>query len=243
MTFITTYALPQAIARAHACRHYTALQLEAHAEALERMARMSVAPAAPAAPQPTPTPLPAPPSAHVPSPAIPNAQATAYMEPLTLARIIKHEVAAEFGLTISELLCDRRVASFVAPRMTAMWLHREFLTATWPAIGRSFKLPDGTARDHTTVIHACRMVAIRLECDPAYAARVARIRENIRITQAMIAAGKADAPVAEVPAPVKKTPSTMRYVRKTSVLSMDPNDVRKRAYRAAKKAIRVKVEA
>ena len=62
---------------------------------------------------------------------------------------IQETVSERFGLSISELISDKRSQNIVYPRQVAMYLSRELTDSSLPKIGREFG-----GRDHTTVIHA-----------------------------------------------------------------------------------------
>lgn len=64
---------------------------------------------------------------------------------------IQAEVACHFGLTVADLLSERRSRRFARPRQFAMYLCRELTNKSLPEIGRRFG-----SRDHTTVMHAMK---------------------------------------------------------------------------------------
>lgn len=83
-------------------------------------------------------------------------------------------VSVEYGVDPNEVLGRSRVKSLAAARNVAMFLTREcFDYFSYPEVGRQF------GRDHTTVMSACRRVALRLKTDPRLAARVARLRQEV----------------------------------------------------------------
>jgi chromosomal replication initiator protein len=69
-------------------------------------------------------------------------------------------VAESFSLTPDDLRSSSREARLAWPRQLAMYLAREHTDQSLPAIARAFG-----ARAHTTVLHACRRTAGRLETD------------------------------------------------------------------------------
>jgi chromosomal replication initiator protein len=71
---------------------------------------------------------------------------------------IQHAVAGHFGIRVEEMWSERRARSVARPRQIAMYLARELTGYSLPRIGRHFGY-----RDHTTVIHACRVVALLCE--------------------------------------------------------------------------------
>jgi chromosomal replication initiator protein len=72
--------------------------------------------------------------------------------PLTI-EAIQQEVCSHYGVSLEELVSDRRTRRIVTPRQVAMYLSRELTDASLPAIGRSFG-----GRDHTTVLHAVEKI-------------------------------------------------------------------------------------
>lgn len=86
---------------------------------------------------------------------------------------IQQAVSAEFGVRLIEMESDRRAAA--RPRQVAMYLCRRLTPLSLPAIGRKFG-----DRDHTTVMHACRVVSVRLATDRDIAAAVERLLDALR---------------------------------------------------------------
>ena len=75
-----------------------------------------------------------------------------------------------FGLGRQELLSADRSARVAWPRQLAMYLAREHTGESLPSIARRFD-----RRNHTTVLHACRRAAARLEADTQARAAAARV--------------------------------------------------------------------
>jgi chromosomal replication initiator protein len=67
---------------------------------------------------------------------------------------IQETVIERFGISMQELVGDRRSQSIVYPRQVAMYLCRELTDSSLPKIGKKFG-----GRDHTTVIHANSKIA------------------------------------------------------------------------------------
>jgi chromosomal replication initiator protein len=82
--------------------------------------------------------------------------------------------AESFGTTARLLRARRRDQDLVLPRQVAMYLARKVLGSSFAALAATFE------RDHTTLIHACRTIAARLETDGALAERVERIEHTLR---------------------------------------------------------------
>jgi chromosomal replication initiator protein len=73
---------------------------------------------------------------------------------------IQKTVADYFGLRHADLMSQRRQRSVVRPRQMAMALAKELTEHSLPEIGDGFG-----GRDHTTVLHACRVVRKLIETD------------------------------------------------------------------------------
>lgn len=67
---------------------------------------------------------------------------------------IQRTVAEYYKIKVADLLSKRRNRSVARPRQTAMALAKELTNHSLPEIGDAFG-----GRDHTTVLHACRMIA------------------------------------------------------------------------------------
>jgi len=72
---------------------------------------------------------------------------------------IQKSVADYYQLRIADLSSKRRSRSVARPRQVAMALAKELTEHSLPEIGEAF------SRDHTTVLHACRVVRELLETD------------------------------------------------------------------------------
>lgn len=66
---------------------------------------------------------------------------------------IQKTVAEYYKIKVSDLLSKRRSRSVTRPRQVAMSLAKELTTHSLPEIGEAFG-----GRDHTTVLHACRVI-------------------------------------------------------------------------------------
>ena len=67
---------------------------------------------------------------------------------------IQKTVADYYKVRIADLLSKRRSRSVARPRQVAMALAKELTSHSLPEIGDAFG-----GRDHTTVLHACRVIA------------------------------------------------------------------------------------
>ena len=87
-------------------------------------------------------------------------------------RRIQHETAAQFGLTIEDMLTSR-AATVRAARHVAMALCRDLAHKSYPEIGRHF------SRDHTTARYAVRITERRIAVDSALNDVVERIKSKV----------------------------------------------------------------
>ncbi|HQW57643.1 MAG TPA: helix-turn-helix domain-containing protein, partial [Gammaproteobacteria bacterium] len=71
---------------------------------------------------------------------------------VSIDNIIK-TVSEYYKIKVSELLSKRRSRSVARPRQVAMALCKELTNHSLPEIGDAFG-----GRDHTTVLHACRLI-------------------------------------------------------------------------------------
>jgi chromosomal replication initiator protein len=73
---------------------------------------------------------------------------------------IQRAVAKHYGVSQRELLANTRRAHIAWPRQVAIYLGRELAGASLHSLGEQFG-----GRSHTTILHACKRVADRLEVD------------------------------------------------------------------------------
>ena len=76
-------------------------------------------------------------------------------------------VSERFGVRPETLAGKRRTQTIALPRQVAMYLMRHLTEMSLVEIGRVFG-----GRDHSTVIHACRQVAERIQHDDAFRDKV-----------------------------------------------------------------------
>ncbi len=74
---------------------------------------------------------------------------------------IQRTVAEYYKIRVADLLSKRRTRSITRPRQVAMALAKELTTHSLPEIGEAFG-----GRDHTTVLHACKVVIELQQKDP-----------------------------------------------------------------------------
>lgn len=80
---------------------------------------------------------------------------------------IQQLVARHFGVTVLDLVSDRRGRAEARPRQVAMWLARHSTRHSLPAIGRAFG-----NRDHSTVMQAIARVEELMVADHGFARTV-----------------------------------------------------------------------
>lgn len=102
-------------------------------------------------------------------PVIPGENALGMERPI--ARI-QRVVADEFGITVQDLVSERRTMNVVLPRQIAMFLAKETTLRSWPDIGRRFG-----DRDHTTALHAVSKIRSLIKTDAKVAATVHRLMQ------------------------------------------------------------------
>ena len=90
----------------------------------------------------------------------------------TVETIVKR-VSDAFGITKKELLGPSRLRTVMLPRQVAMYLAREIGGLSLPRIGAAF------ARDHTTVLHACRKVEQTMAADDVLRSQVKQLRGEL----------------------------------------------------------------
>jgi chromosomal replication initiator protein len=76
---------------------------------------------------------------------------------------VQDTVSRHFGLTVSDLKSERRGRDITLPRQIAMYLSRTVASASFPSIAEKFE------RDHSTVMHAVRVIESRRSGDPSLA--------------------------------------------------------------------------
>jgi len=87
---------------------------------------------------------------------------------------IQELVSVSYGLHPKHMVSHERLRHIVWPRQIAMYLTRELTRRSLPAIGAAFG-----GRDHTTVIHAIRVVERRMEEDSLVRADIKALRKAL----------------------------------------------------------------
>jgi chromosomal replication initiator protein len=86
--------------------------------------------------------------------------------------LVQLVVAEYYGISVDEMRSKRRDKHIVFPRQVAMFLIREEIAMSLPAIGQAFG-----GRDHTTVLHSYEKIVNEAKEDPRVSDDVARLRE------------------------------------------------------------------
>jgi chromosomal replication initiator protein len=81
--------------------------------------------------------------------------------------LIQKVVAESFGVKPSDLKSKRRTRTVVLPRQVAMYLCRQLAGSSLPEIGNFFG-----GKDHSTVIHSCKVIEEKREKDPELKTRI-----------------------------------------------------------------------
>lgn len=89
--------------------------------------------------------------------------------------LVLRVVCNHFNLTKAEMFARYRAAPIVRARQVGMFLAKEMTKRSLPEIGRRFG-----GKDHTTVLHSIRKIALCEKQDEAFAAELESIRAQIR---------------------------------------------------------------
>ena len=87
---------------------------------------------------------------------------------------ISSTVAKTYTLTDKQLVGKKRTMELVSARHIAMFLCRELTSSSLISIGAYFG-----KRDHSTVIHACKMVEEKMNKDAGFATNVKNIKNEL----------------------------------------------------------------
>jgi chromosomal replication initiator protein len=83
-------------------------------------------------------------------------------------------VCRHFGIRVSEIKSKKRSSSILKPRQAAMYLARKVTQASLPEIGKIFG-----GKDHTTVMHAVRVVEKMIEKDEKLKGAIEAIEREV----------------------------------------------------------------
>ena len=93
--------------------------------------------------------------------------------PLSLHQI-RNAVCAYYGVSVQDVISDRRTARIIRPRHVLFYLAKVLTTCSLPQIGRFLG-----GRDHTTVLHGLNKIAWLKHTDAQLAADIAAIRKAL----------------------------------------------------------------
>jgi len=89
--------------------------------------------------------------------------------------LIQKVVAESYGVKPADLKSKRRTRTVVLPRQVAMYLCRQLAGSSLPEIGNFFG-----GKDHSTVIHSCKVIEEKREKDPELKARIEELIKHLR---------------------------------------------------------------
>lgn len=92
-------------------------------------------------------------------------------KPVTV-ETVQHVVSDFYGISVEEMRSKRRDKHIVFPRQVAMYLIREEIAMSLPAIGQVFG-----GRDHTTVLHSYEKISTEAKEDQKVADELVHLRE------------------------------------------------------------------
>ena len=100
----------------------------------------------------------------------PNGRGAASLTPRRLIAL----VASYYDIAVEDLVGVSRKKNLVVPRQVAMFLMREEIKSSFPAIGQELG-----GRDHTTAMHACSKVAQEITTSPRLQQDINNLRQQI----------------------------------------------------------------
>jgi len=88
---------------------------------------------------------------------------------------IQKATCDHFNLKLGDLKSKRRTRNVVLPRQLAMYLCRKFTSTSFPVIGDKFG-----GRDHSTVIHASKVIEQRIKSDPSIQMTIESLEKSLK---------------------------------------------------------------
>jgi chromosomal replication initiator protein len=89
--------------------------------------------------------------------------------------LVQKVVAESFGVKVSDLKSKRRTKAVVLPRQVAMYLCRTLVGSSLPETGNFFG-----GKDHSTVIHAIKVIEVKKEKDPELRAKIEMLIKQLK---------------------------------------------------------------
>ena len=96
-------------------------------------------------------------------------------EKIITNELVQKIVAESYGVKISDLKSKRRTKTIVLPRQVAMYLCRNLANSSLPEIGNFFG-----GKDHSTVIHAVKVIEEKKEKDADLRARIEMLIRQLK---------------------------------------------------------------
>ena len=89
---------------------------------------------------------------------------------------IQKTICDYYNIKIGDLKAKRRTQNIALPRQVAMYLCRKYTGTSFPSIGYKFG-----GRDHSTVIHASKVIEKRIKDDPYMQTTIEKLERNLNI--------------------------------------------------------------
>src|SRR5262249_34696485 len=99
--------------------------------------------------------------------------------------MVQQEVCRHYGVSLDELVGEKREKRVVVPRQVAMYLARELTQSSLPTLGRAFG-----DRDHTTVMYAVNKVGRQMADEGEVFAAVQTLTTRLKSQVGPGAAGR-----------------------------------------------------
>lgn len=88
--------------------------------------------------------------------------------------LIQKVVAERFNVSLNDLVGKRRTYNIAFARQAAMYICRQLTSRSYPEIGAYFG-----GRDHSTVIHAKRVISEKLQTDSSFQSQIDQLQRRI----------------------------------------------------------------
>ena len=97
------------------------------------------------------------------------------LEPIISLDDIQKKVSEFYDIRLADMKSSRRPKAIAFPRQMAMYLSRNLTARSLTEIGEAFG-----GRDHTTVLHACKMIEERSSRDKNIANTITHLTKKLR---------------------------------------------------------------
>jgi len=98
-------------------------------------------------------------------------------EPEVTVESIQKTICEYFNVKLGDLKAPRRTQNIALPRQMAMYLCRKHTESSFPAIAAKF------GRDHSTVIHASKVIEKKIKEDPIMLSTIEKLERNLKINK------------------------------------------------------------